>query len=131
MTEGEGRIVEGEVAFSATSSLEVGNTVVGVQSVEWADVQIRVATAEHQRKIEQQRLDHQLAEERKDNQYRRIREMATFCVVVVGVLALLFGSVAAAVFATDPATRTWAQQLAIGIASAIAGVLGGYMAGKR
>lgn len=107
------------------------NVTVGTQSVAYADVQIRIETAAHERQIEKQKLDHRLQQETKDNDARRRREMTTFYVVVFGVLALLFGSFVVAATTSDPTRQTWAQGIATAVAGAIGGAFAGYAAAKR
>lgn len=77
MGEGKGQIVD---------TAESDNRTVGDQSATYADVQIRVETAAHQRRLEQQRLEHELREEAKDNTWRRQRELVTFAVIMLVVV---------------------------------------------
>lgn len=128
MTDTEGNIVEGAAALSAVS----GNVTVGDQSVEWADVQIRVETAAHQREIEKRRVERELErdereedEKSKDRHHQRIRDNCTYAVVVVLVFLGLIGSFYVAATTTDPTRQVWAQ----GFTTTIAGVVGGAFAG--
>lgn len=123
--------LEGTSSGSSSTSASLDSVTVGEQSIAYADHQIRVDTAAHKRQIEKQKLDHQLAQESKDNDFRRRREMITFYVVVVGLALLLFGSFFVAATATDPTRQTWAQGIATAVAGAIGGAFAGYAAGKQ
>ncbi len=127
MTDTEGNIVEGAATLSALS----GNVTVGDQSIQYAAVQIQVETAAHKRRVEQQRLDHELKEAQKDNYFRRWRELITFLVIIVGVAGLLLWSFYIAATTTDPTSQTWAQGFATALAGAIGGAFAGYAVGGR
>jgi hypothetical protein len=132
MSEGEGDVVNREASVGAVSSVAAGgNVTVGDQSLAYADVQIRVEAAAHQRRVEQQRLDHDLAEEAKDNTWRRVRENITFGVVIIVVVGVFVGTVYVALTTNDPIRQTFAQGLATTIGGAIGGAFAGYVVGER
>jgi hypothetical protein len=60
MSEEERESIEGVVRAAVGS----GNVTLGEQSFEYASVQIQVEDAAHQRRVEQQRLDHEREEQR-------------------------------------------------------------------
>jgi hypothetical protein len=126
-------VVEGEVA--------TGNITIGDQSFAYADVRIRVEDAAHHRRVEQQRLDHELQEETRDNYARRMRESRedrarhrretiTFLVFIGVPIAGLIFAAALAVWTTEESTRQFAQNLISLIFGGILGGLTGYFTGR-
>lgn len=142
----EESVADGSIAFRASSNVEVsgsvvsGNVTVGDQTLKFveADVQIRVATAAHQRELERQRLERELEKEKrqeeedyKDRYHQRIRDNCTFVVVVVLIIAGLVGSFLVAVTSSDPTQQVWAQGLTMTIAGVVGGAFAGYLIGGK
>jgi hypothetical protein len=125
MSEEEAKAIEGSFAES------VENVTIGQQSFEYASVQIQVEDAAHQRWVEQRRLDHELQEEKNDNNWRRIRENITFGVVIIVVFVVFVGTVYVALTTNEPARQTFAQSLALTIFGTVGGAFAGYMVGER
>jgi hypothetical protein len=128
MSEKERKVVEGGAIQEEAAE---GNVTVGDQTIEYANVEIEVETAAHQRRIEQQRLNHELREETSENNWRRIRENITFGVVIVVVFGVFIGTVYVALTTNDPTRQTFAQSLATTIFGAVGGAFAGYMVGER
>ena len=137
MSDEGGNVVErGPSDLSGSPSTEVSASIVsgsvtGDQSLTYADVQIRIETAAHQRWIEQQRLEHELREEAKDNTWRRRRDIATFAVVTIVLVVILLGTTYVALTTVDPSRQTFAQGLATTIGGAIGGAFAGYAVAER
>jgi hypothetical protein len=117
--------------MSATPSVARENVTVGDQAVEWANVQIRIEDAAVERRIRQERHEHDLREESKDNTFRRWREMITFAVVIIVVVGVFVGSVSVALTTDDPIKQTFAQGFATTLAGAIGGAFAGYAVAER
>ena len=79
---------EGGAVDEAVAS---GNVILGQQSFEYANIEIRVEDAAHQRRVDQQRLDHDLSEEAKNNDLRRkcFWLLVIVLVVVLGVSSVV------------------------------------------
>lgn len=145
MSEERETVVEsGPLDLQAPSSMEVSGTVVsgsviaGDQAFEWAESQVRVATAAHQREMERQRVEREHQKEireedetYKDRQHQRIRDNCTYAVVVLLIVGGLGGSFIVAASSSDPTQQVWAQSLTTTIAGAVGGAFAGYLIGGR
>jgi hypothetical protein len=147
MTDEGERAGEGEHAELETTALEAGIViaagVVGPQTLrlEDADIQIQLETAAHQRRVEQQRLDHELNEESLDKAARRQREdkahaarlrrenITFYAFVGIPIAGLLYGA-GLSVWTMDETTKLFAHNLLALIFGGILGGLAGYFTGK-
>lgn len=150
MTEDESSEKSHDYPVEGHASLEIAATVAslitesqtqGVQSLEYSDVQIRVEEAAHQRRVEQQRLDHELAEAARDSSARRLRESredrirqrredVTFAVFLGTPIAGLVFAAALSLWTTDQEARQFAHNLISLIFGGILGGLTGYFTGR-
>jgi hypothetical protein len=110
----------------ARASVISASQTIGDQQFAYADVQIRVDEAAHKRAVEQQKLDHTLLQESKDNDLRR----RVFWVVVVLLLVVLIVSAAVGIGHDDEETRRWAQNVVTTMIGGLLGAIAGYLTAK-
>ena len=125
-------------SLQATGSVISGNVTVGDQTVLFAEAEIRVATAAHEREIERERVKRELEkdkrledEEFKDRHWQRVRENCTYAVVVSLIVLALVGCFYVAVTSKDPGLQAWAQDLTGIIAGVVGGGFAGYLIGGK
>jgi uncharacterized membrane protein YdbT with pleckstrin-like domain len=132
--DGENSPLEGHASVSiaaGAATLTAGDTV-GAQQLAYADVQIRIETAAHQREIETKRLERELEHDRleqheklTERRHQRLRENASYCVITALVVGGLIASFYFAVSTADATTRTWAQGIVTTLAGGAAGAFFG------
>jgi hypothetical protein len=110
----------------ARASVITASQTIGDQQFAYADVQIRVDEAAHKRAVEQQKLDHALLQESKDNDLRR----RVFWLVVTLLLIVLAVSAAVGIGHDDEETRRWAQNVVTTMIGGLLGAIAGYLTAK-
>src|SRR4051794_38823036 len=108
---------EGDEGGAVEEAVASGNVIVGQQSFEYANIEIQVEDAAHQRRVEQQRLDHELSEEAKNNDLRR----KCFGLLVIVLVIVLAVSSVVGISNDQEETRRWAQNV---VTTMIGGLLG-------
>jgi hypothetical protein len=116
--DGEGGAVQEAVAS--------GNVILGQQSFEYASIEIQVEDAAHQRRVEQQRLDHELSEEAKNNDLRR----KCFWLLVIVLVIVLGVSSVVEISNDQEETRRWAQNVVTTMIGGLLGAIAGYFTAK-
>jgi cation transport ATPase len=96
-------------------------------SLEQAQHQLKADKAASDQRIKEQQTTHDLAEEKKDNDLKRL----TFRIVLGVFIGVLVVSFIAAVWSDNASTRSWAQGIVTTIMGAIAGGVVGYFTGKH
>jgi hypothetical protein len=109
-----------------SGEVQIGNVTLGDQSIEYAGVQIEIETAAHQRRVEQQRLDHELDQKTKDNDLRR----RSFWLVVVLLVVILSVSAAVGIGNENEETRRWAQNVVTTMIGGLLGAVAGYLTAR-
>lgn len=126
--------------MEASGSVISGSDTIGEQTLKFAEanIQLQIATAEHQRDIEKQRVQRELDsakrledEDFKDRHWQRVRDNCTYGIVVALIVGGLAASFGVAVSSADPSLKTWAQGLATTIAGVVGGAFAGYLIGER
>jgi hypothetical protein len=117
---------EAEQGGAVDSTVASGNVILGQQSFEYASIQIQVEDAAHQRRVEQQRLDHELIEKAKDNELHRNR----FWLVVGLLVAILVVAGAVGIGHDQEETRRWAQNVVTTMIGGLLGAIAGYFTAK-
>jgi hypothetical protein len=112
----EGVPIEGVVAAGAS----------GDQSFVVAGREIEVEDAAHRRRVQQQQLDHDLTEERKDRDLRR----KCFWLVVILLVAILTVSAVVGIGNDDEETRRWAQNVVTTMIGGLLGAVAGYLTAR-
>jgi hypothetical protein len=112
----EGVPIEGVVAAGAS----------GDQSFAYAGQEIEVEDAAHRRRVQQQQLDHDLTEERKDRDLRR----KCFWLVVILLVAILSVSAVVGIGNDDEETRRWAQNVVTTMIGGLLGAVAGYLTAR-
>ena len=114
---------EGGAVEEAVAS---GNVILGQQSFEYASIEIQVEDAAHQRRVEQQRLDHELSEEAKNNDLRR----KCFWLLVIVLVVVLGVSSVVGISNDQEETRRWAQNVVTTMIGGLLGAIAGYFTAK-
>jgi hypothetical protein len=120
--------IDGSSADIGEQSVITDSQSSGLQtfSVEQTKLAQKAQADEHKRNLAKSHLDHDLAQQAKDNDLRRL----CVRVVVVVIVGALLVSTVLVIVEPDPSKNQWAQGIATTILGSLLGAIAGYFAAK-
>jgi hypothetical protein len=131
-----------EHPLTGSASLEIGGDPAGLGeqsvitdsqssglqtfSVEQTKLEQKAQADAHRRELAKTQLEHDLAQQAKDNELRRLCVRILICVIVVSLVVSAF----IVVVEPDDSKNQWAQGIATTILGSLLGAIAGYFAAK-